>query len=232
MEFKDSRTAQNLLKAFAGESQARNRYTFAAEIARKEGLEHVAAGVRGDRRQREGPRRPVLQGAGQAGARRAWRSPPAIPWWPGDTAAQLKAAVSGENEEWSALYPEFARIAREEDFPEAARAFEWHRQGGEGARGPFPPPARPRGQRHCLPARRKDLLALPGVRPHPRGPRRPQGLPRLPQAPGLLRPGGREVLGPSPCGRLRVPGSRADPPVRGPLATSLYVCLAPPEQGS
>ena len=45
MEFKDSRTAQNLLKAFAGESQARNRYTFAADIARKEGLEHVAAGV-------------------------------------------------------------------------------------------------------------------------------------------------------------------------------------------
>ena len=43
MELKDSRTARNLLKAFAGESQARNRYTFAASIARAEGLEHVAA---------------------------------------------------------------------------------------------------------------------------------------------------------------------------------------------
>ena len=109
----------------------------------------------------------------------------------GDTAAQLKAAVAGENEEWSALYPEFARIAREEDFPEAARVFECDRQGGKGARGPVPPAAGPRGERHGVPARREDLLALPGVRPHPRGRRGAQGLPGLPEAPGLVRPGRR-----------------------------------------
>lgn len=123
MEFKDSRTAQNLLKAFAGESQARNRYTFAAEIARKEGLEHVAAvfeETAANERAHAGLFYKVLARLAPAGL----EITAGYPVVAGDTAAQLRAAVSGENEEWSALYPEFARIAREEDFPEAARVFE------------------------------------------------------------------------------------------------------------
>jgi len=123
MEFKDSRTAQNLLKAFAGESQARNRYTFAAEIARKEGLEHVAAvfeETAANERAHAGLFYKVLARLAPAGL----EITAGYPVVAGDTAAQLKAAVSGENEEWSALYPEFARVAREEDFPEAARVFE------------------------------------------------------------------------------------------------------------
>jgi rubrerythrin len=123
MEFKDSRTAQNLLKAFAGESQARNRYTFAAEIARKEGLEHVAAvfeETAANEKAHAGLFYKVLARLAPGGL----EITAGYPVVAGDTAAQLRAAVAGENEEWSALYPEFARVAREEDFPEAARAFE------------------------------------------------------------------------------------------------------------
>ena len=124
MEFKDSRTAQNLLKAFAGESQARNRYTFAAEIARKEGLEHVAA-VFEETAANEQAHAGLFYKVLSRMAPGALEITAGYPVVAGDTTAQLKAACSGENEEWSALYPEFARIAREEDFPEAARVFEW-----------------------------------------------------------------------------------------------------------
>jgi rubrerythrin len=124
MEFKDSRTAQNLLKAFAGESQARNRYTFAADIARKEGLEHVAA-VFEETAANEQVHAGLFYKVLAKLAPSALEITAGYPVVAGDTAAQLKAAVAGEDEEWSALYPEFARIAREEDFPEAARVFEW-----------------------------------------------------------------------------------------------------------
>jgi rubrerythrin len=124
MEFKESRTALNLMKAFAGESQARNRYVLAAGVARQEGLEHVAA---------------VFEETAGNEQVHAWlfyqllaRLAPAAleitasyPAAAGDTTAQLRAACAGESEEWSALYPEFARIAREEGFTDAARTFEW-----------------------------------------------------------------------------------------------------------
>ena len=124
MDFKDSRTAQNLLKAFAGESQARNRYTFAASLARKEGLEHVAA-IFLETADNE------KEHAKQFYKHLAPLAPSALeiqagyPVVAGDTAAQLRAAVAGENEEWTALYPEFAKVAREEGFTQAALTFEW-----------------------------------------------------------------------------------------------------------
>ena len=124
MEFKDSRTAKNLLKAFAGESQARNRYTFAASVARKEGLEHVAAIF-------EETAANEKEHAKQFYKHLASLAPSGLeitavyPVVAGDTAAQLRAAVGGENEEWTMLYPEFAKIAREEGFDAAAKTFEW-----------------------------------------------------------------------------------------------------------
>jgi len=123
MEFKDSRTAQNLMKAFAGESQARNRYTFAASIAKKEGLEHVAAiFLETADNEKEHAKLFFKHVASLApGVIEITATYPAVA---GDTAAQLKAAFEGENEEWSALYPEFAKIAREEGFPEIARTFD------------------------------------------------------------------------------------------------------------
>jgi rubrerythrin len=122
MEFKDSQTARNLLKAFAGESQARNRYTFAAGIARQEGLEHVAAVFEETAANEQTHARLFYQELAQL-APAGLEITAGYPVVAGDTAAQLKAAVGGENEEWSALYPEFARIAKEEGFLSAARVF-------------------------------------------------------------------------------------------------------------
>jgi rubrerythrin len=124
MDFATSRTAQNLLKAFAGESQARNRYTFAASIARKEGLEHVAV-IFEETAANEKEHAKQFYRHLAALAPSALEIQAAYPVVAGDTAAQLRAAVSGENEEWTALYPEFAKIAREEGFADAAKTFEW-----------------------------------------------------------------------------------------------------------
>jgi rubrerythrin len=124
MNLGQSRTAQNLLKAFAGESQARNRYTYAAGIARTEGFEHIAAVFEETARNEQEHARLFY-------AHLAPMAPEMIqitasyPVVAGGTEAQLKAAVSGENEEWTALYPEFAKLAKEEGFPEVARTFEW-----------------------------------------------------------------------------------------------------------
>ena len=122
VKLKDSRTAQNLLKAFAGESQARNRYTFAASIARKEGLEHVAA-IFLETAENEKEHAKLFFKQLEALAPGSVEITASYPAVAGDTAAQLAAAAQGENEEWSTLYPEFARIAKEEGFLEAARAF-------------------------------------------------------------------------------------------------------------
>ncbi len=124
MEFKDSQTARNLLKAFAGESQARNRYTFAAGIAKAEGLEHVAA-VFEETAANEKEHARLFYAHLAKLAPSALEITAGYPVVAGDTAAQLKAACEGENEEWSALYPEFARIAKEEGFNDVARTFEW-----------------------------------------------------------------------------------------------------------
>ena len=124
MDFKSSQSARNLLKAFAGESQARNRYTFAAGVARKEGLEHVAAIFDATAaNEKEHAKLFYKHLAGLApGALEITAGYPVVA---GDTAAQLQGAVDGEHEEWTALYPESARVAREEGFPEVAKTFEW-----------------------------------------------------------------------------------------------------------
>lgn len=124
MEFKGSRTAANLMKAFAGESEARNRYTYAASIARKEGFEHIAAIFEETALNEKEHAKvffkhlaPLAPGSVEILA--------SYPVVAGDTTAQLTAAVAGENEEWSKLYPEFARVAREEGFDAVAKAFDW-----------------------------------------------------------------------------------------------------------
>jgi rubrerythrin len=123
VEFKNSQTAQNLLKAFAGESQARNRYTFAASIARKEGLEHVAA-IFMETAENEKEHAKLFFKQLEPLSSSMIEIVASYPAVAGDTAAQLKAAYEGEAEEWGELYPQFAQVAREEGFAEAARVFE------------------------------------------------------------------------------------------------------------
>ena len=124
MDLKQSQTAQNLLKAFAGESQARNRYTYAANIARTEGFEYIAS-IFEETAHNEQEHARLFYAHLAPLAPKVLEITASYPVVAGNTAAQLKAAVSGENEEWTLLYPTFAKIAKEEGFPEAARTFEW-----------------------------------------------------------------------------------------------------------
>ena len=117
---KGSKTEQNLLKAFAGESQARMRYDYFAKQARKEGLEQIAAIFEETSlNEREHAKRffKFLSG----GPVEITATYPA--GMIGTTLENLKASADSENEEWTELYPEFATVAEEEGFKEVAAAF-------------------------------------------------------------------------------------------------------------
>lgn len=107
-ELKGSKTEQNLMQAFAGESQARNKYTYFASAARKEGYEQIAAIFQETADQEKTHAKLHLKALSGIG----------------DTAANLKAAAGGEHEEWTDMYPRMAREAREEGFEQLARIFE------------------------------------------------------------------------------------------------------------
>jgi rubrerythrin len=117
---KGTQTEQNLLKAFAGESQARNRYEFFASVAKKEGLEQIAnIFMETSLQEKEHAKRffKFLEGGGVE----------ITAMYPagkiGTTKENLKAAAEGEHEEWTELYPHFAEVAKEEGFMEVATAF-------------------------------------------------------------------------------------------------------------
>ncbi len=117
---KGSKTEANLLKAFAGESQARNRYTFFASKARKEGFLQAARIFETTAEQeKEHAKRffSFLEG-GELEILAAFPAGKV-----GTTAENLEAAACGEKEEWSSLYPAFAATAKEEGFGEVAAAF-------------------------------------------------------------------------------------------------------------
>jgi len=117
---KGSRTEQNLLKAFAGESQARNRYEFAATVAKKEGYVQISNIFQKTANQEKEHAKRFFKFL-EGGEAEITASYPAGKI--GTTAENLKAAAMGENEEWSKLYPTFAEIAKEEGFPEISVAF-------------------------------------------------------------------------------------------------------------
>lgn len=123
---KGTKTAQNLLNAFAGESQARNRYTFYASVADKEGYKQIKNIFieTADNEKEHGKRfyKFLLEGLKDE-LPTMLEVNATYPVAQGTTLDNLKAAASGENEEWSELYPAFAVIAEEEGFPEVAAAF-------------------------------------------------------------------------------------------------------------
>ncbi|MEW9095775.1 MAG: rubrerythrin [Clostridiaceae bacterium] len=122
---KGTRTAENLLKAFAGESQARNRYTYYASVARKQGFVQIAnIFIETAEQEREHAKRfyKFLKNDYKDEAIEITAKYPVS--LHDNTADNLKAAAMGENEEWTELYPEFAKVAREEGFTEVAVAFE------------------------------------------------------------------------------------------------------------
>lgn len=117
---KGTRTEQNLLKAFAGESQARTRYTFFASVAKKEGFEQIAA-IFAETAEQEKEHAKKFFKFLEGGMVEITASYPAGVI--GTTAENLLAAAEGELEEWGELYPDFAKVADEEGFPQIAAAF-------------------------------------------------------------------------------------------------------------
>ena len=110
MELKGSKTEKNLMTAFAGESQARNKYTYFASKAKKEGYEQIAAIFQetADNEKEHAKMWFKLLNGGEIGS----------------TAENLKAAADGENYEWTDMYAEFAKEAKEEGFNHIAYLFE------------------------------------------------------------------------------------------------------------
>ena len=107
MELKGSKTEKNLLEAFAGESQARNKYTFFASVARKEGYEQIAAIFEATAANEKEHAKLWFKALGELGG----------------TAENLVAAAAGENYEWTDMYDRFAKEAEEEGFTELAAKF-------------------------------------------------------------------------------------------------------------
>jgi rubrerythrin len=107
-ELKGTKTEKNLMEAFAGESQARNKYTYFASVAKKEGYEQVAAIFLETAEQEKEHAKLHLKALSGIG----------------NTVANLKAAAGGEGEEWTSMYPRMAKEARAEGFEDLARIFE------------------------------------------------------------------------------------------------------------
>ncbi|NTW77763.1 MAG: rubrerythrin family protein [Syntrophaceae bacterium] len=118
---KGSQTEKNLLASFAGESQARNRYTFFASAAKKECFEQISR-IFLETAENEKEHAKVFFKYLEGGAVEITAAYPAGVI--GDTKANLEAAADGEKEEWTVLYAQFAKTAHEEGYPEVAKSFE------------------------------------------------------------------------------------------------------------
>ncbi|MFC1521279.1 rubrerythrin [Elusimicrobiota bacterium] len=121
MDLKGSKTEKNILTAFAGESQARNRYTYFAAAAKKEGYVQISeAFIETANQEKEHAKMlfKLLKG-GDVEIQAAF--PAGVI---GKTDANLKASAAGENHEWTDMYPSFAKTAREEGFDNMAKIFE------------------------------------------------------------------------------------------------------------
>ena len=121
MSLKGSETEKNLLKAFAGESQARNRYTFFASQARKDGYVQMAAVFEETANQEKEHAKRLFKLMEGGEVEIAGAFPAGVI---GSTAENLAAGAAGENYEWTTMYPEFAKTAREEGFEDIALIFE------------------------------------------------------------------------------------------------------------
>ena len=118
---KGTRTEKNLLASFAGESQARNRYTYFASAARKEGYEQIA-NIFIETAENEKEHAKVFFKYLEGGDVEITATYPAGTI--NNTKANLEAAAAGENLEWTTLYSDFSRVAENEGFPEVARSFD------------------------------------------------------------------------------------------------------------
>ena len=117
---KGTKTANNLIHAFAGESQARNRYTYYASVAKKEGYVQIANIFEETANQEKEHAKRLMKLLNADLKGELVYTEGNFPVMLGNTAENLKAAAAGENEEWSDMYPTFAKVAKEEGFDEIA----------------------------------------------------------------------------------------------------------------
>ena len=120
MDLKGSQTEKNLLAAFAGESQARTRYSFFSSVARREGYEQIS-GIFQETSDNEREHAQLFFNHLKGGMAEITASYPA--GITGTTSANLAAAAEGERSEWGTLYPGFAQVAEKEEFPDVANTF-------------------------------------------------------------------------------------------------------------
>ena len=121
MSVKGTETEKNLLKAFAGESQARNRYTYFASVARKEGFRQISEIFEETANQEKEHAKRLFKFLEGGEVEISAAFPAGLI---GSTAENLQAAAEGENYEWTDMYPSFAKTARAEGFEEIAKVFE------------------------------------------------------------------------------------------------------------
>jgi rubrerythrin len=117
---KGTKTEKNLLAAFAGESQARNRYTYFASAARKEGFEQISS-IFTETAENEKEHAKIFFQYLEGGDTEITAGYPA--GMIKDTKSNLEAAAAGENMEWTTIYANFAKIAKDEGFPQIANSF-------------------------------------------------------------------------------------------------------------
>lgn len=124
MEFKGSKTAENLMKSFAGESQARMRYNYYASVARKEGFRQIEEIFNETAANEKEHAKLFMKQLIKNGLNEnAIEITAGYPVAYASTIKNLEFAASGENEEWTDLYPNFAKVAEEEGFSEVAKTF-------------------------------------------------------------------------------------------------------------
>jgi len=121
MSVKGTQTERNLLTAFAGESQARNRYTYFASVARKEGFRQISEIFEETANQEKEHAKRLFKFLEGGEVEISAAFPAGVI---GSTAENLQAAAAGENYEWTDMYPSFAKTAREEGFEDIAKVFE------------------------------------------------------------------------------------------------------------
>jgi rubrerythrin len=124
MELEGSKTEKNLLKAFAGESQARNRYTYFSSVAKKEGFKQIEAIFIETADNEKEHAKVFFKHLNEIKGKPVEITASYPAGCISTTGDNLLASAQGEHEEWSELYPEFARVAREEGFIEVAISFE------------------------------------------------------------------------------------------------------------
>ena len=191
MGLKGTKTEENLLKAFAGESQARTRYTFFASKARKEGYVQIS-NLFLETAENEKEHAKVFFKHLEGGTAEITATYPAGKI--ASTAENLRAAADGEKEEWDILYPDFADVAEKEGFADCSGVFPRDRRGRVVARAPLSQAPRQRGAGYRLQAQRAGALEVRELRLRPRRCRGTLAVSCLQSPTGPLRDLDRAVL--------------------------------------